>query len=510
MRNDSLPTPAGQGGALGVHVHTDRAGPGAGPRDRERIAVTGYEQFCIQTPAGDEPGDDELDHAEWRLLSALGNFTGGRRGCEDRWGWPSNRTLGQLIGKGGTADGGVRLVRELLNGKPYRPGVRGPDGLFARDADGRWTRGEAVRKRGLVERGWVEIRPADNPTGRELRRTSKWLEWQRVRLHREAPPPGARNPSPPRGAQPLPPPGRATPPPPGARNPPEQTSSNRPLSTLNVERACGPGDPEPPPGESLTAGPVICVPHGDGNAPEPPPRESLTAGPPPPELAEVLGRYATAPPDLQAWRLFHDLVRDGVRFSLDGDALRYEVSPGRQPLSAARKACVKYLKPAIVAVFRAEAEKTDAGGPGAPADAARPAPLVKDPARIRAAVARLECCDAGDDAPCHELAEAIAGDPGFRARDLEPETTRALVVGVARDVRDGNLPVAVLAEAFEAACGKRVRNRGARFVSELKWAIGRLGRDPRRFPARRRDPAPDRPVSHPLEARTDAHLCRDR
>ncbi len=153
----------------------------------------------------------------------------------------------------------------------------------------------------------------------------------------------------------------------------------------------------------------------------------------------------------------------------DDGHIRVEAIPSAvppAPIEPDEVAKLLQLKPEILAVLRGEV-KVPAGPPAVSKPEAletakpRPAPQVRNPGRVHSLLGQLaRNSDSTIEAvACRALAEALG--------DQKPASLK-LFLGLVGDVRRGNLPEGCLQEAFDAACGKKVGNRGAMFTYMVK------------------------------------------
>jgi hypothetical protein len=194
-------------------------------------------------------------------------------------------------------------------------------------------------------------------------------------------------------------------------------------------------------------------------------------------LAEVLGLSAGyADRAEQARYLVGKVVdRRGVRLVLQPDgSIRPEPNPGVDPLSQAELSVLMWLRPAVVAELRKRQPKPSAKSKAAVVagqvgdETSEHAPPVKDKAEIGRMIGMLTAGPADDDSDCVQLARRLVADPGFRHSERDPVVSEGVYLGWARDVKKGKLAQGVLIDAFEEACGKKVRNRGATMVAAVK------------------------------------------
>jgi hypothetical protein len=358
---------------------------------------------------------------EFAVLCALMKITfHGKDRC-----FATNLEIAREAGLDGGAYARRSQVRIALHGRSYRKGRWDPEA-------GKWKRdGELVTVPGLCDpsRGFVEARRDGPSAPRELVLTPRWLEWGRVRLFDG---------------------GNGGPREEGTTAPVEQPS---PAAPETAETGTAPAITP-----SATMAPTF------GPAPAPVEQPSAEA------LAEVLGNHAREPRQGQAWQLFEMMKRRGARLYLDDNGSpKYEVGPGYDPLTGAERSVLRWLKPELVELLKAEAEnsKPQPKAGDAP-DGEKAAPRVVRPAEIRAMIARLTGQPAADDSDCRALARRIVGDPGFAHNDADPATSEATYFGLACDTKRGALGQVVMTEAFEAARKPKVRNRGAMLVAVVK------------------------------------------
>lgn len=358
---------------------------------------------------------------------------GGKRKCDAK-----DHELADAIGLTGSKRARRNQVQIALHGRKYRKW----------NAETGKRDGETVSVPGLCDPrlGFVEVLLL--PTGeRELVLTARWLEWNRFRVFRD-----------------------------GSGVPEPELRADTPAAELTgaphtgdgpTNQAVGPLPGSPEPATKETASAIAEVPSAR-NAES----ASESTGPPSREtVAEVLGpNFVDRSREDQASRFVHKLLNQSVLLTLGEDGrIRPKIGAGADPLSPAEKEVLLWLKPELVSRLRAEAGRSSPRpNAGAPPAAERAAPRVGSPAEIRAMIANLAARPAADDSDCHVFARRLATEPGFRHNDADPATSEATYSGLARDTKRGDLPQAVMTEAFEAACRPKVRNRGAMFVSEVK------------------------------------------
>jgi hypothetical protein len=381
---------------------------------------------------------------EWLVLCALERFSwSGKDPC-----YATNLQIADAIGLTGSGDTRKRMVRIALHGRTYRKGRWDPE-------TGKWKRdGEEVKIPGLCDpsRGFVEVRKVDDSAPRELVLTSRWLKWGRVRLLNEGNG-GPREAGPRDGQGSVPAVAEVSTAPPAGNVTTAPASPPPPVASETVEPETAPAIAEP----------AIGAPTG---GPAPAPAEQ----PSPEVLAEVLGRYASFDRAHSAEWLLGKLGQRGVRLKRCGDGkVRPLPSPGVEAPTENETAVLRWLKPEVVAVLEAKEEKSKPPPEaGEPRGSERAAPRVAEPAEIRRMIAKLTSQPADDDSDCRALTLQLVNDPSFRHNDADPATSEATYFGLARDTKRGELPQAIMTEAFEVACKPKVRNRGAMFVAEVK------------------------------------------
>jgi hypothetical protein len=107
-----------------------------------------------------------------------------------------------------------------------------------------------------------------------------------------------------------------------------------------------------------------------------------------------------------------------------------------------------------------ENDRSATAGPGA---TGKPAPPV--PSRVQTKVRSLISQTTGNPDPAFE---AILCQTLCDALNDQAEESRSLFLGLARSVRRKFLPQHIFQDAFECACGRHVRNRGAVFTASVK------------------------------------------
>jgi hypothetical protein len=165
--------------------------------------------------------------------------------------------------------------------------------------------------------------------------------------------------------------------------------------------------------------------------------------------------------------LYLEAVEDG------GEVTRFRYLPGSvEPIRDEERAELKRSRSQVLAYLRnptgdpvAVAAPTDVAPTVAvPGQAAgKPAPSVPGPdqARVRKLIVQLH--GNADPTIVEEASRAIAD----ALRDHKPES-RKTFLGWAGDVRRGRMPEACLLEAFETACGKSIKNRGAAMTDAVR------------------------------------------
>lgn len=121
-----------------------------------------------------------------------------------------------------------------------------------------------------------------------------------------------------------------------------------------------------------------------------------------------------------------------------------------------------YFGPEIAAIKaqdRADAAAKANAAPRTPARA-RPAPLVRDPAKIRGLIGRV--VGAPDDTLSRELAARLVGPEAFNDRDRQ--VSEGAYYSLCEHLRHRELTDEDFQDAFEAACEAKVQKRGALFV----------------------------------------------
>jgi Helix-turn-helix domain len=207
-------------------------------------------------------------------------------------------------------------------------------------------------------------------------------------------------------------------------------------------------------------------------------------GPQPTEAPPMTQACGHPDLDWQEGRELYQRYKDGrgVIFEIapdDGEMIRPRLLSESATLPGPEEVAeLKRCKPQLLAYLRSPsgppgtataATRSTTGVPsGARGKLARAVPLPEQK-RVRDLIAQL----AGHADPTIEatVGRAIAGAFG----DHKPESLK-LFLGLAGEVRRGELAEACLQEAFEVACGKTIRNRGAMFTVGVKqWMAGRRG-----------------------------------
>ena len=193
------------------------------------------------------------------------------------------------------------------------------------------------------------------------------------------------------------------------------------------------------------------------------------ADPPSPRQATD-GPRRPAPTDRQreAFRLVDLLRGRGIRFTRDGEAgWRWDRAAGIEPPGADERAELARLRPEVYELLdgRSPIVAPGRGSPAAGDQAAGSAPPIKPESR-QAVGKRIGALDAGEASAADELAAALVD----AFRDADRATSLATYRGIADDARRGHngLSPGVISDAFEAACARNVRNRGAAFIAAIR------------------------------------------
>lgn len=413
------------------------------------------DQLAIPVPPRGEPADgDRLTNFEWRLVVTLKRWCWDGRGC-DR----TSLQIADAMGIGGPKAERRNKIDRALHGRSYRPKLGTDPGT------GKWIYGETKRLPGLISRGWVELRGgpgtrvgagetrAGTSSRRTLQVTPKFDDYSRIRAFRAGPPKTA-----PYEHQE-----------PAAGHP----AMAEPLAAAVLHEAAPAREEGPSTGDAEAAAATAT----GADAPRDGETTAAPAGQPSPEvLNEVLGRYASTDRGIQAEQLVGKMGRSGTRFTLGDDgSLRYEVARGYDPLNEGVKAVARWLKPEIVGVLKAEAEKAMSIA-AAQAGAVGSAPLALLRAEVVEMIGRLVAHPAADDSDCRATARRLVAEPGFMRGDSNPGLTEETFFGLARDTKRGALPVSVFLGAIEQACGaKKVkRSRGAVLIDAVNRRISAL------------------------------------
>lgn len=460
---ESVARPQGAGNSAPSSPHTRARRPG-------RFVQITYEQLAIpEPPRGSVPDGEHLTRLEKLVLYGLLKWcyqdqrSGKERACP-----ATDLEIADAIGLSGDSAAKKRKIQIALNGRKIRgvkiPGMADPS------------------------RGWVTIMPADNESHRLIRINPKFREWAPVRLHRDSASAELAGEAKPTAAAAV---GNIADPSAVAldRDQVDKAASPK-LAELPAADAL-----EPSPDGPVGQGPAVessggARPSGVALAAFPPPSESagppaaeLSPAPPSPApldrpaaevLAEVLGReYLEEPPETQARILVHRLSRCDWRFELQPNGMVKTLpGPGAKPFTESEQSALRSLKPQIVAMLAAEARAADRPRPeiSAAGDTGqKPAPRVKDCAEIRRMIGRLTVGPADDDSACEALARRMVDNPGFAWNDQDRDRSYETFLGLARDVKRGDLPEAIFISAFDAAArGTKVNNRGSYFVAEVK------------------------------------------
>jgi hypothetical protein len=255
------------------------------------------------------------------------------------------------------------------------------------------------------------------------------------------------------------------------------------LARLNVDTATLPvviTVPEARP-VSIGAGVTVSV----APTPDlPPPQEDIASdlsnpdeAPPSVEiLVDVLGtHYAGLGREAQADRMVELLKRRGWRLELRVDGqieIKGRHGAGDRP-SDEELRVMRWRKPEITAILaraRAAAQAKEAIQP-TKAMRGKPAPRVRNQAGIRAMIGRIP--GAADDSLSRQVAGLLAGPTAFNDRG-DPERSQRTYYGLFEALRSGRDSVTedCLQQAFEAACGRSCRNRGAVFIDRVQALIG--------------------------------------
>lgn len=392
------------------------------------IQVTHDQLALPMTSRGAARNGEHVSQLQKWVLLALEKLTwGGKRPtpCLAR-----DHQIADAVGLTGSDRARRNQVQIALNGRTYR---QWNPATGKRD-------GEPVTVPGLCDLGFVEA--VHLPTGeRVLTLTAKWLQCGRFQVfnggHVAAVPAIAGDPTTPPADVPSAPDGP----------PPHVAPEAAEVGT------------DPPAVDPPTAAPIV------EHAPAP------AKQPPPEVLADVLGmHYVNRSREDQASKFVQDLLNRSIPLSLGDDGLiRPTIGAGARPLSPDVIEVLRWLKPELVELLKARSEKSKpAPKPGEPAVAERPAPKVARPAEIRALIGKLTGQPSADDSDCRALALRLVRDPGFAHNDADPAMSEATYFGLARDTKRGDLGQVVMTEAFESACGAKVRNRGAMLVAEVK------------------------------------------
>ena len=189
------------------------------------------------------------------------------------------------------------------------------------------------------------------------------------------------------------------------------------------------------------------------------------------------GAAATAPRPFdrrreRARRIVERLEASGrFRFKLDDrGAIRFELNPGRTleddgPDDAERSEVREYSAEiaALLSDRSAPTLTTDQGRTGPPARGPRPIPMELQ-SRVRDRIGRL--LRNPDPGASDQAAAALAA--AF-ADDQDPGRSLETYRGLAEDCRTGELPTALLIDAFNYSCKKGInRSRGASYIWFIK------------------------------------------
>jgi hypothetical protein len=213
----------------------------------------------------------------------------------------------------------------------------------------------------------------------------------------------------------------------------------------------------------------------EGDEGSPPVGDPMPAGEIRPlAIVEETGAVKVSPtvvwtPRELAERFFRRLRDRGLILKVDHDPEKGEVirtsrtSEHVEVIRPEEVAELLRLRPHILAFLKGEAVPVASAAAGRNDGVAKPAGRVPDAAKaqVRALVGRL----AGNSDPaieattCRAIADALG--------DHKPESMN-LFLGLAGGVRRGRLGEACLQDAFEAACGRKVENRGKMFTAMVK------------------------------------------
>ena len=166
-----------------------------------------------------------------------------------------------------------------------------------------------------------------------------------------------------------------------------------------------------------------------------------------------------------------------LRLNLEGKIVP-KIGAGAEPLSAGEIAVLLMLKPELVNLLKAEAERSkprhDAGKL---ATGKNRAPQVSKPAEIVAMIEGLITHPSPDDSDCRELARRIRNDPGFSFNNKDPSTSEDTFFGIAKDTKNGTLARSIMIDAVDECCAPSRENRGDAFIAAVKRmkAIAMLG-----------------------------------
>ena len=385
------------------------------PKPDDRFIKVTFHQLKIpEPPRGSAPDGEHLTRLEKLVICGILTWNyfkdGKERACE-----ATDLEIAEAIGLRGSAAAKKRQIQIALHGRTIR-GVKVP---------------------GMADpsRGFVVITPGENESHRRITVSAKFREWEPESLVRIAPEPAEAFPP----AEPAVAPELVEP-------ADDASASARPLPPVETPPALDLVNPAPPPAAAVERS-----------------RAEI--------LTDAVGpNLVNYPPDELARILIGRLGSRGVRFELQPDGMvKPRLNPGAEPLNEPETAALRLLKPEIVALLtRKQAEA--AAGTDAPADddTAKPAPRVRNAAEVRRMIGRLTAGPPGDDSACQAFADRLVDDPAFACNDQDGATSRETFLGLAREVKHKGLPEAVLVGAFDDACGREVRNRGAYLIASVK------------------------------------------